>query len=301
MYPLFISHEDDAYEDILSLPEQKRVGLNNLEDHLKPLIKLGLSSVLLFGVIPDDLKSADGSFALDVKSPVPRAIIKLREKFPDLQVAADVCLCGYTSHGHCGILFADGTIDNEKSCTQLAKVSLAYARAGAHIIAPSDMMDGRVASIKSILMKNNFHNVAIMSYSAKFASSLYGPFRDAAKSAPGKGDRKGYQLPPGAKGLAMRAVERDIKEGADILMVKPGLPYLDILESIRQRFPDYTLAVYHVSGEYAMLWQAAKVGAIDLEAAAKEILLSFRRAGATIIISYMTPYLLGLDFDNICT
>jgi len=249
--------------------------------------------VLLFGVLTkeDTKKDPSGSIALDENSPVSRGIKVLRKSFPDLLVIADVCLCGYTSHGHCGILNQDGTIDNGKSIEMLAEVALAYAKAGAHVVAPSDMMDGRIAQIKKLLNQNGLlGKVAVMSYAAKFASCFYGPFRDAAHSAPSFGDRKAYQLPP-SRGLALRAVQRDIEEGADFVMVKPAGPYLDIIKEVRD-LVHTPVACYHVSGEYAMLWHAAKANCFDLKTAVFETLKGMRRAGADIIITYYTPRLL---------
>jgi len=293
VYPVFLSDREDSVVEIKSLPEQYQISVDRLESFLKPLVDKGLRSVLLFGVLTkeDTQKDPSGSIALDVNSPVSRGIKVLRKSFPDLLVIADVCLCGYTSHGHCGILTQDGTIDNGKSIEQLAEVALAYAKAGAHVVAPSDMMDGRIAQIKKLLNQNGLlGKVAVMSYSAKFASCFYGPFRDAAHSAPSFGDRKAYQLPP-SRGLALRAVQRDIEEGADFVMVKPAGPYLDIIKEVRDmvRTP---VACYHVSGEYAMLWHAAKANCFDLKTAVFEVLKGMRRAGADIIITYYTPRLL---------
>ncbi|CAF93563.1 unnamed protein product, partial [Tetraodon nigroviridis] len=227
-------------------------------------------------------------------TPAVLAVKKIRSLFPELLVACDVCLCPYTSHGHCGILNDDGTLNNDASCLRLAEVAVSYAKAGCHIIAPSDMMDGRVSAIKQGLLSNGFaHQVSVLSYSAKFASCYYGPFRDAAQSKPAFGDRRCYQLPPGAGGLAIRAVERDVREGADMLMVKPGLPYLDIVRAVKDKFPSHPLAVYNVSGEFAMMWHGAQAGAFDLRAAVMEAMTAFRRAGADIIITYYTPQLLS--------
>jgi porphobilinogen synthase len=289
-----VSDSPDAEEEIASLPEQKRYGVNCLEQAVKPLVDKGLKSVIIFGVITKLPKDDCGSSADSADNPAILAVKKLRSAFPDLLVVCDVCLCPYTSHGHCGILNEDGTINNDKSIQRLAEVSLAYAKAGCQVIAPSDMMDGRVASIKSILHSNGFGNkVTVMSYSTKFASSFYGPFRDAAKSAPAFGDRRCYQLPPSARGLAIRASERDVKEGADILMVKPGMPYLDIAREIKDKFPHHPLAMYHVSGEYAMLYHGSKAGAFDLKTIVLEVVHGMRRAGVDIIISYYTPKLLS--------
>lgn len=221
-----------------------------------------------------------------------KALPCLRKWFPDLLIACDVCLCPYTDHGHCGILTENG-INNSESITRLAEISLSYAKAGAHIIAPSDMMDNRVAAIKEILLKNNLEkSVSVLSYAVKFASSFYGPFRDAAKSKPSFGDRKCYQLPSGSKGLALRAAIRDVEEGADMLMVKPGIAYLDIVRQTKDMFPNHPLFVYQVSGEYAMIHFASQCGSLDFKTNLIEILMSMRRAGADCIISYYTPKVL---------
>ncbi|KXS10426.1 aminolevulinate dehydratase [Gonapodya prolifera JEL478] len=293
MYPVFVHDKDDAVDEIATLPEQKRWGVNRLKELINPLVAKGLKSLLIFGVPTMAVKDDYGTSATDPASPVIRALTLVREAFPELLLAVDLCLCAYTSHGHCGILEADGTIENTKSCKRLAEVALAYAKAGAQVIAPSDMMDGRVKAIKDILFENGFSGkCSVMSYSAKFASCFYGPFRDAADSAPAFGDRRCYQLPPGARGLARRAVIRDVEEGADIIMVKPGTPYLDIIRDSHDVAPDLPLAVYHVSGEYAMIWHAAQHQVFDLRRGVEEVMDGFLRAGANIIITYYTPRLL---------
>ncbi|XP_064165318.1 delta-aminolevulinic acid dehydratase isoform X3 [Anguilla rostrata] len=293
IYPIFITDSPDAIEPIVSLPGQARYGVNKVEEMLRPLVEKGLKCVLIFGVPAKIAKDERGSGADRDDTPAVLAVKKLRSCFPDLLLACDVCLCPYTSHGHCGILSDDGTLDNAASCMRLAEVALAYAQAGCHIIAPSDMMDGRIGAIKEALLSNGLGNkVSVLSYSAKFASCYYGPFRDAAQSKPAFGDRRCYQLPPGARGLALRAVERDVREGADILMVKPGLPYLDIVREVKNKHPNHPLAVYNVSGEFAMLWHGAQAGAFVLRTAVLESMTAFRRAGADIIITYYTPQLL---------
>uniref|UniRef100_A0A8C7SWK0 Delta-aminolevulinic acid dehydratase n=2 Tax=Oncorhynchus mykiss TaxID=8022 RepID=A0A8C7SWK0_ONCMY len=293
IYPIFVTDSPDAVEPIASLPGQARYGVNKLEGMLRPLVEKGLKCVLIFGVPAKIAKDERGSGADTGDTPAVLAVKKISSLFPDLLMACDVCLCPYTSHGHCGILREDGTLDNGASCQRLAEVALAYARAGCHIIAPSDMMDGRVGAIKQSLMSNDMGNkVSVLSYSAKFASCYYGPFRDAAQSTPAFGDRRCYQLPPGARGLALRAVDRDVKEGADMLMVKPGLPYLDIVREVKDKHPNHPLAVYNVSGEFAMLWHGAQAGAFDLRTAVLESMTAFRRAGADIIITYYAPQLL---------
>jgi porphobilinogen synthase len=235
-------------------------------------------------------KDPRGGPADDQQGPVILAIKKLRSLFPELYIACDVCLCEYTSHGHCGVLHEDGTINTEPSVARIAEVAVEYAKAGAHCVAPSDMMDGRIKAIKRGLMDNGLANrCTLMSYSAKFASSLYGPFRDAAGSAPSFGNRKCYQLPPSARGLARRAITRDIGEGADIIMVKPALPYVDIIADAAQIAPDHPLACYQVSGEFAMIHAGAKAGVYDLQTMAFEAADSMLRAGATLILTYFTP------------
>ncbi|XP_015792873.1 delta-aminolevulinic acid dehydratase [Tetranychus urticae] len=294
--PLFIINNDDEIQEISSMPEVYRYGVNRAIEYLSGLVNdKGLRSILLFPVVSSKSinDSTDPAF-----NPVLRLIPLIRKQFPNLYVIVDVCLCGFSSDGHCYVANdSDGVKDNDATLTALANLSVAYAKSGCHMVAPSDMNDGRVAVIRSELNKSSFNDVSIMSYSAKFASNFYGPFRDAAGSAPKHGDRKSYQLTPGSSGLAMRAIARDIAEGADIIMVKPGLPYLDIISEAKNRFPDIPRAVYHVSGEYSMLYQAGISGCFDLNRALWEILISFKRAGAEIIITYFTPKILDLLKD----
>ncbi|XP_055716756.1 delta-aminolevulinic acid dehydratase [Phlebotomus papatasi] len=293
MYPVFVVESDNAVEEIPSMPGVKRYGGTALINDLVPLVAKGLKTVLLFGVVDKLPKDPKGSSADSSENPVIRILPKIRSTFPDLVVACDVCLCPYTDHGHCGILRTDGVIDNDASIQRIAQIALAYAKAGAHIVAPSDMMDNRIGAIKGILRREGYQEtVSVLSYAVKFASGFYGPFRDAAKSAPAFGDRSCYQLPPGSRGLATRAAARDVSEGADMLMVKPGLAYLDILRDTKNQFPNHPLFVYQVSGEYAMIHWAAVNGALDLRRALFEILKSFRRAGADVIITYFVPYIL---------
>ncbi|CAB4020988.1 delta-aminolevulinic acid dehydratase, partial [Paramuricea clavata] len=236
IYPIFITDEENSLEPIKSLPGQYRIGTERLAEFLQPLINKGLRSVLLFGVPTKFEKDYGGSSATDPKSPVLVGIQKLRSLFPDLLILCDVCLCAYTDNGHCGILNEDGSLNSARSNHRLAEVAVAYAKAGCHVVAPSDMNDGRIGMIKQKLSENSLDTkVSVMSYSAKFCSKFYGPFRDAAQSAPSQGDRSCYQLPPGSMGLAMRAVERDVNEGADMLMVKPGLPYLDVVRKTKDK------------------------------------------------------------------
>jgi len=256
-------------------------------------------------------KDEIGSVALSNKSPVTLALEYLSKHYPNLLLIADVCLCAYTNHGHCGLLNKHGFIDNKRSIKQIANVALHYAKAGAHIVAPSDMMDGRIKEIKNILFTNDLSfKCSVMSYSSKYCSNFYGPFRDACHSAPDKEDndkpsyicnmkdRSTYQLPPISRGLGIRASQRCYNEGADFLMIKPGLPYLDIIRDVKNNVPNIPIAVYQVSGEYAMIWHGAQNGAFDLRDIVIETCHSFKRAGAQIIITYYTPRLLTWIAEN---
>jgi len=291
IYPLFVSDQDDEEVLIPSLPNQSRRGVNKLVPFLEPLVHKGLRSVILFGVpVTPGTKDPLGTAADDPNGPVIRSIRLLRQRFPQLFIVVDVCLCEYTSHGHCGILRDDGSLNNQMSVERISDVAMAYALAGAHCVAPSDMNDGRVRSIKLKLIEEGIaHRILVMSYAAKFSGCLYGPFRDAAGSAPSFGDRKCYQLPSGGRGLARRAIVRDINEGADVIMVKPAGQYLDIISDAKELGKDLPVAAYQVSGEYAMIHAAAKAGVFDLKTMAFESTDSILRAGATIVISYFTP------------
>lgn len=293
MYPIFITDEADSLIPIPSMPSQYRIGVSRLESFLSPLVAKGLCAVMLFGVPNDSVKDPLGSAADDPQGPVILAIKLIKQKFPQLLVSCDVCLCEYTSHGHCGHLNPDNTINNTASVTRLAEVAVNYAKAGADSVAPSDMMDGRMRAIKQGLLEAGLsHRVSLMAYSAKYASALYGPFRDAACSGAKFGDRSAYQLPPGSRGLGRRAIERDVREGADILMVKPAMFYLDIIRDAKELAPDYPIAAYQVSGEYAMLHHAAKAGVFELKAGVMESVTSLQRAGCSLILTYFTPDLL---------
>ncbi|KAF4810344.1 Delta-aminolevulinic acid dehydratase [Colletotrichum siamense] len=291
IYPLFISDQDDEEVLIPSLPGQYRRGINKTMAWLEVLVRKGLRSVMLFGVpVRPGSKDALGTSADDPEGPVIRSIRAIRQRFPQLFICADVCLCEYTSHGHCGILRDDGSLNNQLSVDRISDVAIAYAVAGAHCVAPSDMNDGRIRAIKLKLIEEGIaHKTVLMSYSAKFSGCLYGPFRDAAGSAPSFGDRKCYQLPPGGRGLARRAIVRDINEGADIIMVKPASQYLDIISDAKELGKDMPVAAYQVSGEFAMIHAAAKSGVFDLKTMAFESTEGILRAGATIVISYFTP------------
>ena len=250
--------------------------------------------MILFGVpIAPGAKDALGTAADDPQGPVIATIRLLRKRFPQLFIVADVCLCEYTSHGHCGILRDDGSLNNGLSVDRISDVAIAYAQAGAHCVAPSDMNDGRIRAIKLKLIEEGIaHKVVLMSYAAKFSGCLYGPFRDAAGSCPSFGDRKCYQLPPGGRGLARRAIQRDISEGADIIMVKPAGQYLDIISDAKEIGKDMPIAAYQVSGEYAMIHAASKAGVFDLKTMVFESTEGILRAGATIVVSYFTPLFL---------
>jgi len=292
IYPIFVTDKHHTKDPINSLPEQYQLSCDLVEEFLAPIVAKGLKSVLLFGVLTQSTKDSLGSVSSSLDSPVCKATKIIRAAFPKLLVIADVCLCAYTDHGHCGVLRPDGVIDNPKSLEQIAAMSLNFAKAGVQVIAPSDMMDGRIAAIKKVLWDNGFGStVSVLSYSAKFASVFYGPFREAAHSAPQFGDRKAYQLPPPSRTLALRATIRDLEEGADFVMVKPAVAYMDIIREVKN-ISKVPVCCYHVSGEYAMLWHAAAAGAMDLKASVLETLISLRRAGADMIITYYTPRLL---------
>ncbi|VEU20481.1 DEKNAAC101323 [Brettanomyces naardenensis] len=293
IFPLFISDRPDDEEAIPSLPHISRFGVNKLIPYVASLVEKGLRSVILFGVLLDTPKDPEGTPADDPEGPVIQAVKALRKNFPDLFIMCDVCLCEYTSHGHCGILYEDGSINNEMSVRRIGAVAVNYARAGAQCVAPSDMMDGRIKAIKQGLADAGLaHKVLVMSYAAKFSGNLYGPFRDAAGSCPGHGDRKCYQLPSGGAGLARRAMKRDMHEGSDAIIVKPSTFYLDIVRDASEICKDYPVCAYHVSGEYAMLFAAAEKGVVDLKTIAFEAHYGFLRAGARLIISYFTPFFL---------
>lgn len=291
IYPIFVSDQPDESTLIPSLPGQQRHGLNRIIPFLEPLVAKGLRSVILFGVpIAPGVKDIWGTAADDPKGPVISAIKLLRKRFRDLFICADVCLCEYTSHGHCGILREDGGLNNTQSVERISDVALAYAKAGAHCVAPSDMNDGRIRAIKLKLIEEGIaHQTVLMSYAAKFSGCLYGPFRDAAGSCPSFGDRKCYQLPPGGRGLARRAIVRDVNEGADVIMVKPASQYLDIISDAKELAKDLPISAYMVSGEFAMIHAGAQAGVFDLKEMLFETHQSILRAGATIIVSYATP------------
>ncbi len=284
-----IEHEDPNYEaKIPSMPGQKQLGLQALVDHLSQALPLGLRGIILFGIPKDKDERATQAYAKD--GIIQRAIKRIKDALPDLIVVTDVCLCEYMSHGHCGIV-ENGRVLNDPSLELLSLTALSHVQAGADMVAPSDMMDGRVRAIRQALDENGFVETPLMSYSVKYASSFYGPFRDAAQSAPEFGDRKTYQMDPANAWEAFREVQADIEEGADICMVKPALPYLDILAALRREV-SCPLAAYHVSGEYSLIKAAAEKGWVDEQAIILESLLSIKRAGADLIISYFTEQVL---------
>jgi len=282
MMPLFICEGDGVRREVPSMPGVFNLSVDEAVREVAAAKSEGIRSVLLFGI--PDRKDNVGSAAYDSDAPVQSAVRALKRELPDVLVATDVCLCEYTDHGHCGIVI-DGEIANDPSVEQLVRAAVSHAAAGADIVAPSDMMDGRVGAIRQALDDRGFEHTAIMAYSAKYCSAFYGPFRDAAGSAPQFGDRKTHQMDPANSREALREVEQDIEEGADIVMVKPALPYLDVLTRVKERF-GYPTGAYHVSGEYAMLKAAARNGWIDEPRAMLETLTSIRRAGADIITTY---------------
>ncbi len=291
IHPLFLIEGigKDKKNPINSMPGFCQQTIDSAMFELENIQALGLGSVILFG-IPDE-KDTQASQSFEESGIIQKAIRAFKKEFPELVVIADTCLCEYMSHGHCGIV-SDGQIENDASLNILAKAALAQAQAGADIIAPSDMMDGRVAAIRQTLDQNGFSNTPIMAYSAKFASAFYGPFREAAQSAPQFGDRKSYQMDPANGREALREVELDIMEGADIVMVKPALPYLDVIHATRQ-ITNLPVAAYNVSGEYSMVKAAAQNGWIDEKKVVEEVLTSITRAGADLIITYHAK-----DFAN---
>ncbi len=285
--PLFVTSGQNVRKPIASMPGVFQLSVDNIVAEARAAHALSIPAVLLFG-IPDH-KDALGSSGWDAQGPVARCVRALKDALPDLIVITDVCMCEYTDHGHCGALVKtrDGgvTVDNDSTLELLAREALCHAEAGADIIAPSDMMDGRVAAIRRALDQSSFGDITILSYAAKYASAFYGPFRDAAQSAPKAGDRRGYQMDPGNAREALREVRLDIEEGADMVMVKPALAYLDVITRVRDAV-DVPVAAYNVSGEYSMIKAAAAAGMIDETRAMLEVLLSIKRAGADLILTY---------------
>ncbi len=282
VYPLFIMPGKNVRQEIPSMPGVYRISVDQLGGEAAELLQLGINSVILFGL--PEKKDSMGSGAHARDGIIQRAIKEMKNKAPSMTVITDVCLCEYTDHGHCGCLI-NKEVDNDATLEILAKTALSHAQAGADIVAPSDMMDGRVAEIRAALDENNFDMIPIMSYAVKYASAFYGPFRDAADCAPQFGDRRSYQMDPANSREALREATLDVDEGADFLMVKPAVAYLDIISKLRDEF-DLPIAAYHVSGEYAMIKAAEARGWIDGERVMQETLISIRRAGADIILTY---------------
>ena len=282
VYPLFVREGSNIIEDIPSLDGQKRYSPDRLSGILTELTEAGVNTVLLFG-IPEH-KDEIGSGAWDENGAVQQAIRSIKQNFPQFYVITDVCMCEYTNHGHCGILCGH-QVDNDKTLEVLAKTALSHVKAGADMVAPSDMMDGRILAIRDVLDKNGYSDIPIMSYAVKYSSAFYGPFREAAGSAPSFGDRKGYQMDYHNRREGMKEAALDVEQGADIIMVKPALSYLDVICEVAQSF-DVPMAAYSVSGEYAMIKTAAKVGLIDEAAIVCETAVSIFRAGADILITY---------------
>jgi porphobilinogen synthase len=283
VYPLFVAHGIDRREPIPSMPGIDHLSIAHAVNEAGEAQQLGIPAVLLFGL--PATKDEEGSGAWDDEGVIQLATRAIKEAHPDLIVVTDLCLCEYTSHGHCGALRPDASVDNDATLELLARTATSQARAGADVIAPSDMMDGRVGFIRSALDEDGHTDTPILSYSAKFASAFYGPFREAADSTPAFGDRRSYQMDPANANEAVRETKLDVDEGADIVMVKPALPYLDLIRRVKQE-TGMPLAAYNVSGEYVMVKAAAAQGHLDERAAVLEILTSIRRAGADIVITY---------------
>lgn len=282
IYPLFIVEGENIKREISSMKGVYHFSIDMVLEEIKEIMDLGIKSILLFG-IPNN-KDEVGSEAYSSQGIIQKAIREIKNKFPEIYIVTDVCMCEYTSHGHCGIVMDNGDVDNDPTLQYLGKIALSHAKAGADMIAPSDMMDGRVEYIRKILDENGFEMVPIMAYSAKYSSSFYGPFRAAANSAPQWGDRKSYQMDWGNSNEAIREVMYDIEEGADIVMVKPALSYIDIIQRVKDNF-NMPIAAYNVSGEYSMIKMAIENGIVG-EEVIMEVLTSIKRAGADIIISY---------------
>ncbi len=282
IYPIFVVPGQGIKKEIASMPGQYQYSIDQLVQESKTVFSLGIPAILLFGI--PAAKDEMGQDAYAPSGIVQQAVRALKKEVPKLFVITDVCLCEYTSHGHCGVL-KGGHVDNDKTLELLSKTALSHVEAGADMIAPSDMMDGRVGAIRKMLDQHGFQNTPIMAYSVKYASAFYGPFREAAQSAPQSGDRFGYQMDPANVREAILETKLDIEEGADILMVKPALAYMDVIRAVREKF-DLPLACYNVSGEYAMVKAAAREGYLDEKRIVLEILTGLKRAGADLIISY---------------
>ncbi len=280
--PLFVIFGRKVKNSISSMPGVYQLSVDNVVKEAEEVYKLGIPAIILFGI--PEKKDARGSGAYARSGIVQQAIRAIKDRLPDLVIVTDICLCEYTNHGHCGVI-VKGEVDNDATLELLAKMALSHAEAGADMVAPSDMMDGRVKAIRDVLDQNGFENVPIMSYAAKHASGFYGPFREAAESTPQFGDRKSYQMDPANAREAIREVRLDVQEGADIVMVKPALPYLDIIRAVREEF-DLPVGAYNVSGEYAMIKAAGQKGWLDEERVMMEVLTCIKRAGADLIVTY---------------
>jgi porphobilinogen synthase len=283
VYPLFVTHGSDRREPIEAMPGIERLTISHLEDEAGEIAALGIPAVLLFGIPAHKDEAASGAY--DPEGIVQLAVRALKQAQPKLTVITDVCLCEYMSHGHCGVVREDGEVDNDVSLELLAKTAISHAQSGADAVAPSDMMDGRVGAIRAQLDSEGHSDLPIVAYSAKFASAFYGPFREAAGSAPAFGDRRGYQMDPANAREAVREAKIDVDEGADVVMVKPALPYLDVIQRVREAVP-VPVGAYNVSGEYAAIKAAAERGWIDQRQAVLESLTAIRRAGADVIVTY---------------
>ncbi|NLT05329.1 MAG: porphobilinogen synthase [Solirubrobacterales bacterium] len=281
--PLFVELGTDSRTPVATMPGVDRLSISHAVEEAGELADAGVPAVLLFGVPADKDEQASGAY--DDEGVVQLAVRALKEAHPDLVVMTDVCLCGFTSHGHCGVVRADGAVDNDVTLELLAKTAISHARAGADAVAPSDMMDGRVGALRGQLDGEGLSETPIVAYSAKYASAFYGPFREAAESAPAFGDRRSYQMDPANSDEAVREALLDVEEGADMLMVKPALPYLDVIARVKEATA-LPVAAYNVSGEYAMVKAAAAAGALDERAAVLEALTGIRRAGADVVITY---------------
>jgi len=290
VYPLFVTEGKGVKKPINSMPGNFQLSVDYLLREVQEIKELGIPAVLLFGIPEKKDETASGAFARD--GIVQRAVQKIKDKVPDILVITDVCLCEYTSHGHCGMI-EEGDVDNDSTVEVLAETALSHAKAGADMVAPSAMMDGQIGAIRDTLDEAGYDAVPVMAYAAKYASCFYGPFREAAESTPQHGDRKSYQMDPANSDEAIREMTLDVEEGADILMVKPALPYLDIIRRAREEF-DLPIAAYNVSGEFSMIKAAANLGWLDGEKAMMESLISIRRAGADIIITYFAKEAAGI-------
>lgn len=283
IYPLFVAYGQDKKVPIPSMPGINQFSIDRLPEELDELKRLGIPAVILFGI--PEYKDAVGSSAHQEHGVVQESIKLIKDKYPDILVITDVCMCEYTDHGHCGVVEKDGSVNNDATLELLAREALSHAQAGCDMVAPSDMMDGRIGFIRNNLDQNGFSHLPIMAYSAKYCSAFYGPFRDAADSAPQFGDRKTYQMDPPNINEALREVALDIEEGADIVMVKPALAYLDVIRAVKEKFA-YPTAAYNVSGEYSMIKAAALNGWLDEKRVMVESLTAIKRAGADMIITY---------------